>query len=142
MPQTFPSKYQGSYETATIPRTLKTFLFSSQLFLSAAQFSEKLNYKGLGLGNLREYAASHSAGVPVWSGVKIHIHAIILKNLTSWFSDSRSKILKLARARPDKGLSETAWRERVWKLLSADSSTKQFALHKSSFPGRGAHDKH
>lgn len=110
MPQTFPSKYQGSYETATIPRTLKTFLFSSQLFLSAAQFSEKLNYKLLGLGNLREYIASHSAGVPVWSGVKIHIHAIILKNLPSWFSGSQSKILKLARARPNKGLSETAWR--------------------------------
>lgn len=140
MPQTFPSKYQGSYETATIPRTLKTFLFSSQLFLSATQFSEKLNYKLLGLGNLREYIASHSAGVPVWSGVKIHIHAIILKNLPSWFSGSQSKILKLARARP-KAYQKLPG-ERVWKLLSADSSTKQFALHKSLFPGRGANDKH
>lgn len=86
MLQAFPNKYQGSYETPTIPRALKTFLFSSQLFLSAVQFLGKLNYKVLGLGSLREYVASHSTGVPVWSGVKIHIHAIILKNLTSCFS--------------------------------------------------------
>lgn len=110
MPQTFPSKYQGCYETATIPRALKTFLFSSQLFLSAVQVSGKLNYKVLGLGNLREYIASHSAGVPVWSGVKIHIHATVLKNLTSWFSGSQRKVLKLARTKPNKFLSETAWR--------------------------------
>lgn len=88
MPQTFPSKCQGSYETATKSRALKIFLFSSQLSLSAAQFPGKLNYKVLGLGSLREYVASHSTSVPLWDGVKIR--AITLKNLPSWFSGSQS----------------------------------------------------
>ena len=83
MPPAFPSKYQGSEETPTPPRVLKTFRFSSQSFLPAVQLSGKLNYKVLGLGNLRENLTSESAGLPGWGGVKICVNAIILKNLTS-----------------------------------------------------------
>lgn len=50
--------------------------------------------------------------LPGWGGVKICTNTIILKNLTSWFTGmlSRSKLLKLARTKPNKHLSEIARR--------------------------------
>lgn len=102
---------QGSYETATIPRALKTFLFSSRLFLSAVQFSGKLNYKVLGLGSLREYGSISQRWCPSleWCEDTHSCHNpekpdILVLRLP------QSKVLKLVRTKPNKCLSETAWR--------------------------------